>query len=69
MVGDLTITGAYALAFKPGWDLADKVDEALLALKEEGMIKLLEDKWFAGQCHNNVLDPTMRDKLQVSETD
>ena len=65
MVGDLSITGAYAFAYRPGWGLADKVDSALLMLRENGILKVLEDKWFAGQCHNNVLDPMMRDKIQV----
>lgn len=65
MVGDLTITGTYAFAFRPGWALADEVDGALLMLRENGILKVLEDKWFAGQCQNNVLDPRIRDKIQV----
>lgn len=65
MVGDLTITGTYALAYLPGWPLAEKVDEALLLLRENGVVKVLEDKWFAGHCQNNVLDPHSKYKIQV----
>ncbi|KAK7104094.1 hypothetical protein V1264_018864 [Littorina saxatilis] len=66
MVGDLTITGSYALAYTPGWDLAQKVDVALLQMRENGMFKVLEDKWFTGPCDNNVLDPTITEKIKVS---
>ncbi|XP_076442666.1 glutamate receptor 2-like [Babylonia areolata] len=65
MVGDLSITGTYALAYLPTWPLADRVDRALLLLRENGVIKVLEDKWFAGHCQNNVLDPHSKYKIQV----
>lgn len=65
MVGDLSVTGAYSLAWSRGWTHAVDVNLALLRLRESGIIKLLEDKWFQGQCDNNVLDPSFRDRIKM----
>lgn len=65
MVSDLTVSGAYALAYLPGWDLARQVDEALLIMRENGTLKLLEDRWFRGQCEGNIVDPTYWEKMKV----
>ncbi|PVD26304.1 hypothetical protein C0Q70_13975 [Pomacea canaliculata] len=64
MVSDLTVSGAYALAYLPGWDLARQVDEALLIMRENGTLKLLEDRWFRGQCEGNIVDPTYWEKMK-----
>ncbi|KAK7483545.1 hypothetical protein BaRGS_00025219, partial [Batillaria attramentaria] len=65
MTGDLTISGAYSLAWRRGWKQAVDVDRALLQMRENGNLKLLEDKWFQGVCDNNVLDPSWRDRIKV----
>lgn len=66
MVGDVAMAGSYAFAYRPGWDLADEMDLAILRLKENGLFKLLEEKWFRGECENNVLDPGIKDKITIS---
>ncbi|XP_076464576.1 glutamate receptor 1-like [Babylonia areolata] len=60
MVGDTSMSGSYSLAFRRmASDLRDRVDLSLLALQENGILKMLEDKWFGGPCHAHVLDTTL----------
>ncbi|BFZ07613.1 hypothetical protein BsWGS_10652 [Bradybaena similaris] len=50
MVGDFTTIGSYSLAFPINSSLVKRVDTALLILREGGVLKQLEDRWFSGEC-------------------
>ncbi|CAG5127786.1 unnamed protein product [Candidula unifasciata] len=64
MVGDFTTIGSYSLAFPVNSSLVKRVDIALLILREKGVLKELEDRWFTGECSGFLVENN-RNKLQL----
>ncbi|CAG5123697.1 unnamed protein product, partial [Candidula unifasciata] len=58
MVGDFITIGSYSLAFPASYDpsLIKQIDIALLTLREKGVLKMLEDRWFSGECTGFVVE-------------
>uniref|UniRef100_A0A0B6XZK1 Ionotropic glutamate receptor C-terminal domain-containing protein n=1 Tax=Arion vulgaris TaxID=1028688 RepID=A0A0B6XZK1_9EUPU len=56
MVGDFITIGSYSIAFKVNTGLVKRVDIALLTLRETGVLKELEDRWFSGGCSKFIVE-------------
>ncbi|KAK6180751.1 hypothetical protein SNE40_008745 [Patella caerulea] len=65
--GDLTMTGNYAFAYRPGWKHSKAFDMAIMRLRENGALQMLEERWFSGTCEGSFIDSSSNvgDKYSV----
>ncbi|XP_059160304.1 glutamate receptor 3-like [Physella acuta] len=66
MVADFTTMGSYSIVLPFGSGLRKDMNRALLELRETGVLKQLEDRWFAGECTDYVMEVNRNDKIHIA---
>ncbi|XP_046551871.1 glutamate receptor 2-like isoform X1 [Haliotis rubra] len=64
-VGDFTTTSSYSFAYSKNWKHAKELDIAILLLRENGILRLIEEKWFAGKCDGFMINPSQDDVFNL----
>ncbi|XP_071079955.1 glutamate receptor 3-like isoform X2 [Haliotis cracherodii] len=64
-VGDFTASSSYSFAYRKGWAHTKELDIAILLLRENGILHLIEEKWFAGKCQGFMINRSQDDVFNL----